>query len=72
MVSCTSAFLFVVAVKCLVPVDDFAYLPNLAVDLESDAGSILGRIQQHETKWQERGCITCVVTIQLQSATNGT
>lgn len=59
MVSCTSAFLLVVALKCLVPVDHFAYLPNLAADLESDAGSILGRIQQHETKWQKCGCITC-------------
>lgn len=63
MVSCTSAFLLVVALKCLVPVDHFAYLPNLAADLESDAGSILGRIQQHETKWQKCGCITYVVTI---------
>ena len=42
IVSCTSAFLLVVAVKLLAPACHFASLLNLIADLESGVRSILG------------------------------
>ena len=51
-VSCTSAFLLVVALNCLAPDGHFAYLPNLAVDLKSGVWSILKNGAMEKT-WQK-------------------
>lgn len=62
IVSCTSAFLFVVALKLLAPARQLACLPSLAADLESGVRNILG----NRTKERTKGKSNCIFVFDRQ------